>query len=324
MKRNGIFKIVFTAFVIICAFSCSNDKNALIVDDKISLEEVDINESHASIENELLESGYVDGKKGDIDFKLDYGTTYYDGIGRQSKNIKVESEIKTSENVYRPSIKIIKTANARYKVKSIETATDEIQQQVAALGGYISEMRYQHNAYQKENKFTIKIPQTGFDETLKSMETIAEFVDHLNISTRDVTEEYVDVSSRLKTKLEVKARYEAILRNKAKTVDDILNTEAKLRMLQEEIESAQGRLNYLSNRVSLSTIQVELYEPINGEIAASLPTNTFAFKMRSALKFGLEGIEAIVLFFIHIWPLLITGTIIILWWKRKRSKKLGS
>ena len=55
------------------------------------------------------------------------------------------------------NLKIIKTANARYKVNSIAKASDEIQQVVAALGGYISEMRYQHNAYQKENKFVMTL-----------------------------------------------------------------------------------------------------------------------------------------------------------------------
>ncbi|MBQ0740603.1 DUF4349 domain-containing protein, partial [Aquimarina celericrescens] len=90
----------------------------------------------------------------------------------------------------------------------------------------------------------------NFDIVLDSICKTAEFVDFKNISTIDVTEEYVDITSRLKTKVEVKQRYETILRTKAKTVEDILMAEEKLSKLQEEIESAQGRLKYLGSKVT--------------------------------------------------------------------------
>jgi hypothetical protein len=322
MKRNQILRSVFTGIILLSILSCNHD----VATDRVVLEGVDITEAHETIIDGSDGNGsYQDGLENNENYKFKYGAAhnYFDNTGRSKyrKDVdKKQVEVNTAANNYRPNLKIIKTANARYKVNSIAKASDEIQQVVAALGGYISEMRYQHNAYQKENKFTIKVPQKSFDETLKSMEGISEFIDHLNISTRDVTEEYVDVKSRLKTKLEVKARYEEVLRKRAKSVKDILNAEAQLKQIQEEIEAAQGRINYLSNRVSLSTIQVELYEPYDGEEPIAVPANAFGAKIKSALSFGLEGIEAIILFFLHIWPLLITGALLLFWWKRRKSK----
>ena len=80
---------------------------------------------------------------------------------------------------------------------------------------------------------------------MDSINNSVEFIDYENITTKDVTEEYIDLESRLNTKLEVKQRYESILRKQAKTVKDILATEEKLQIIQEEIESVQGRLKYL-------------------------------------------------------------------------------
>ncbi len=53
-----------------------------------------------------------------------------------------------------------------------------------------------------------------------------------------MTSEYIDFEARLKTKLAVKERYELILRNKAKSVKDLLDVEEKLQRIQEEIESS--------------------------------------------------------------------------------------
>jgi len=47
--------------------------------------------------------------------------------------------------------------------------------------------------------------------------------DYIKINTQDVSEEYVDLETRLKTKKEVEARYIEILRSKAKTLEDIFN-----------------------------------------------------------------------------------------------------
>lgn len=200
-------------------------------------------------------------------------------------------------------LKIIKTANARYKVENVKDATKIVKDIATDYGGYISDLRFENTLYEKQNRFTIKIPQAHFDAVIDSIKSVAFFVEFENISTKDVTEEYVDIEARLKTKLEVKARYEDILRRNAKTVEDILATEDKLRLLQEEIESAQGRLKYLSGKVSYSTIQVDLFETVEYKEEPTSYEKSFGDKSKKGFAFGWEIIETIVLFCIHIWPL---------------------
>ena len=229
-----------------------------------------------------------------------------------------DSKIKTE---YPKELKIIKSANARYKVKSVQLSTEEIKLLASSMSAYISDLRFQNNLYSKENRFTIKVPQESFDTLLDSIHNVVDFVEYENITTQDVTEEYMDLNTRLKTKLEVKKRYEEILRKNAKTVKDILATEDKLRQLQEEIESAQGRLKYLTNRVAYSTIQIDLYEEVEYTEKPVRYTKTFVDKATDGLKFGWELIQGFILAVLHIWPLVLIVTGLVIWIRKRGVKK---
>ncbi len=214
------------------------------------------------------------------------------------------------EKEFQQNLKIIKSANVKYKVTQVKMATNQIHKMVQQFNGYISDQRFQNTVYQIENRFTIKVPEKHFGKIMDSLVQVAEFVDFENITTQDVTEEYIDIQARLKTKLEVKQRYETILRQRAKTVKDILATEEKLRVLQEEIEAAQGRLNYLTNKVSYSTIQVDLYETVDYIETPESYTRTFLSKTKDGFSFGWKLIESIVLGVIYIWPLVLIGVVL--------------
>ncbi len=220
------------------------------------------------------------------------------------------------------ALKIIKSASVKYKVIHVKNASKEIHKMVQELQGYISDQRFENNLYQKENRFTIKIPNQHFATLLDSIVTVADFVDFENIMTQDVTEEYVDLEARLKTKLEVKQRYETILRKRAKTVKDILATEEKLRIIQEEIEVVQGRLKYLTNKVSYSTIQVELYETVTYKEEPESYSRTFFSKTKEGFSFGWKLIENVVLGVIYIWPLILLGGFLFIVLLKRYKKKI--
>ncbi|WP_108866621.1 DUF4349 domain-containing protein [Aquimarina aquimarini] len=217
--------------------------------------------------------------------------------------------------------KIIRNANCRIKVKNVEKATKLARKVALDYLGYVSDERFTNTNYTKENHFTIRIPKNEFNIVLDSICGLAEFVDYKNITTVDVTEEYIDITTRLKTKQEVKERYETILRTKAKTVEDILKTEEKLSKIQEEIESAQGRLNYMRNKVSYSTIQVDLYETIIPKEEPDTYEPDFLNKAKKGMSFGWSIIENLILLLFYIWPFLIVGTVIFIYFKWIRKAK---
>lgn len=241
-------------------------------------------------------------------------------IADDFETIEAEKIIENNQSNIPNDLKIIKTANARYKVKDVKVATSKIKNIAQKYNAYISDLRFQNDLYRKENRFTIKVPQKFFDNVMDSVNSVVEFIDYENYTTKDVTEEYMDLETRLKTKLEVKERYENILRKNAKTVEDILKTEDKLRIIQEEIEAAQGRLKYLTNKVSYSTIQIDLYETVDYKEQPESYTKTFWDKTKSGFSNGWSFIESFIILLINIWPLLIVIVFTVFIYK-KRFKK---
>jgi len=269
IKSNMTVKVVTVLFLVGVLLSC-NSKNYT---EEVPIEAVEVSDMYEAVED--------------------------------SKTSLVETT--TDKKEIPQELKIIKSANVRYKVTHVKITTDQINKILQQFNGYISDQRFQNTVYQIENRFTIKVPAQHFDVLMDSLVQVAEFVDYENITTQDVSEEYIDLKSRLKTKLEVKQRYETILRQRAKTVKDILATEEKLRVIQEEIEAAQGRLHYLTNKVSFSTIQVDLYETVDYKETPESYTRTFFSKMKEGFSFGWQLIESIVLGIIYIWPLILIG-----------------
>lgn len=284
MKTNkfSFIKVLVGIGVVLIGFSCSQEKRMDYTSEGIILEETG--------ETSLL-------------------NTY---------EAEEEEDIEQSEkgrNTIDDNIKIIKNANCRIKVKNVEEATRLAKNLALRYQGYISDERFTNTNYAMENRFTIRVPKNQFDKVLDSICAFAEFVDHKNISTIDVTEEYIDITSRLKTKFEVKQRYETILRAKAKTVEDVLKTEEKLSKLQEEIESAQGRLKYISNKVSYSTIQVDMYQTIIPKEEPEMYEPHFLDKAKNGLSFGWGIIENLTLALFYIWPLLLLAVIVFVYFK---------
>ena len=238
-----------------------------------------------------------------------------------NKNQETFSSIDASTNEIPQNLKIIKSANVRYKVFDVDKSTRDIKQMASRYNAYISDLRFENDLHHKENRFTIKIPNQYFDSLMDSINKVAEFIEFENITTKDVTEEYVDIETRLKTKLEVKSRYESILRKNAKTVEDILATEDKLRIIQEEIESAQGRLKYLTNKVSFSTIQIDLYEMVVFKEEPRAYNKTLWSKSKEGLVFGWNFLENIFVGVLHVWPLLILSGILAFWFRGKIKQK---
>ena len=99
----------------------------------------------------------------------------------------------------------------------------------------------------------------------------------------------------------------------------MLEIERELANIREEIEARQGRLNYLQNRVSMSTVHIEFYK----ETASTGVTLSYGQKMLNALKGGWDGISVFFIGLLYLWPLFVFALIVILLIRRylKRSRK---
>ena len=219
------------------------------------------------------------------------------------------------EEVLEQEVVLLRTAKCRMEVEGIKEQVEHIEALLTENRGYLSDLTWNNYSYRAEASMTARIPAAHFNWLLDTVANLGVNVDYQEINTQDVTEEYVDLQSRLKTKREVLKRYEEILRAGAKTIDEVLQSEQAILRLQEEIEAKEGRLRYLSQRAKLSTITIELYEP-KEEVAASTWWQELGEDMGNSLAFSMDLIKGIFLSILGLWPvILLLGW---LFWQRKK------
>ncbi len=198
--------------------------------------------------------------------------------------------------------KLIKEGWIEFETKKVEETRERILAAVKNNGGYISSDESNNYSYRTGQTLVIRVPADKFDKLLaEATEGVKDF-DNKNISVKDVTEEFLDAEARLKTKKELEQRYLDLLK-KANSVSEILEIEREIGNLRSEIESIEGRLKYLRNQVSLSTLHISFYKshPQGG--------TKFGGKFSEGLVNGWHGIIWFLIGLTNLWPLLLIGII---------------
>lgn len=177
----------------------------------------------------------------------------------EEKHSTKQEEIAPTE-VDVPNQMVIYQAELQLRVKKFEQTLQNLEAQVVKYGGYISESNVSKDGVEQvSGRITVRIPQKDFQAFLHDAEGQAAEVLQRNITGTDVTEEYVDLDSRLKSKRVVEERLTSFMQSAQKT-EDLLKISADLAAVQEEIETIQGRMKYLENQTSLSTVHISLFE----------------------------------------------------------------
>lgn len=155
---------------------------------------------------------------------------------------------------------IIKNAEMHLVVSSVDEALTRIEGLVADVGGYILNSRTWFQNGEKYASLTFAVPSERFEETLGRLRRIGVKVADESTSGQDVSQEYVDLEARLANLEAAAARLREFLKE-AKSVEEALQVEARLRELEGEIAQVKGRMNFLKGRSAYSLITVIL-EPL--------------------------------------------------------------
>jgi hypothetical protein len=169
---------------------------------------------------------------------------------------------------------IIKNAEVSVQVEDSDIAIDRLTQVVADQGGYIVSSRiwYQPHLDGESYKYatiTLGIPVDRFEITMRRVRGLAVQVLDENASGEDVTDQFVDLESRLTNLQATQVRIQSFL-DDAKSVDEALRINGELAAIEAQIEEVKGRMNYLSDRSAFSTITVT----ISPELPEIEPTPT--------------------------------------------------
>jgi hypothetical protein len=230
---------------------------------------------------------------------------------------------------------ILKDGEMDLLVEDTDRAIDQITQIAVDVGGYVVSSDTRMRDTYKLATLKLGVPSAQFEDVQRRMRALAVQVLNETASGQDVSDEYVDLESRL-TNLEATAARIREFLTQAKTVEEALKVNAELSKVEDEIEKIKGRMNFLKDRAAYSTLTIGL-EPVQPTptptpTATVTPTPTPAIwrpgeTVKSAtgvLGSAMRGlVELLIWLAVVALPFIVVIGLIVwlVWWLIRRRKK---
>ena len=158
---------------------------------------------------------------------------------------------------------IVHTGRMSLVVHDVADALSQITDVSIDLGGWVVGS---NRVSQHSGSIAIRVPAGSLQDAFNMIEALALEVESREITSQDVTDEYVDIESRLVSLRATRDRLLSFLEQSG-TIEDALLVERELSALEERIEGMQGRINYLSQTSAFSLIEVNLkVSPVQIEV----------------------------------------------------------
>lgn len=211
---------------------------------------------------------------------------------------------------------VIQNADLAIVVSDVETRMKEIQAMAQEMGGFV----VSSNLYQgytsnyipvPEASVTIRVPAERLDEALEEIKNGAVEIQSENRSGQDVTAEYVDLKSRLKTYQSAEKELTELMEN-AQNTDEVVNIFNQLMYYREQIEIIQGQIKYYEEAAALSAVSVRLVaeetiQPVT--IGKWEPKGVALEAIQDLLDFWKGFVDFMIRFLIFTLPVLVTVAI---------------
>lgn len=198
--------------------------------------------------------------------------------------------------------KIIKTSTLKFEVKDFKSYNASVRNKIKQYGGYVAGEDNFLTDYKSETVLAIKVPVVNFDALMNELGDANSKLIERSVKTDDVTTAYVDTKSRLESKKQMRLKYLEFLKQ-SKNMTEVLQVQDKINSIQEEIEAAAGKMNYMSTQSAYSTINLSFYQPLQGFVEPDTTPPGFFSKVGEAFSAGASIIKNLVLGLITIWPI---------------------
>jgi len=217
---------------------------------------------------------------------------------------------------------IVRNGEMSIIVDDVVDGIDEITELTADYDGYVVSTWIYGDEQNVRGNISIRVPDEDFEEVMDRIGDLAVEVESERSDSRDVTEEYTDLESRLRNAEATEQQYLALL-DRATNVEEILKIYESLSRVRREIEQIKGRMQYLEKQTSMSLIYIRL-EPATTD----RPLVPRGWNIVEAFKSVIRGIITFGQWFVIVlmWLLVFSpvwGTAVgIFIWRRRRKKAL--
>lgn len=158
---------------------------------------------------------------------------------------------------------IIQNVDMSIVVADPKARMGEIGDMAVEMGGFVVSSNLFQSSYGPNNieipegSITVRIPSERLDEALEKIKEDTVDITYENRSGEDVTNQYVDLESRLSAKRAAEKKLLEIL-EQAETTEDTLAVYSQLQQIQSEIEVLVGQMKYYRESAALSAVSIRL------------------------------------------------------------------
>ncbi|MEV0492092.1 DUF4349 domain-containing protein [Streptomyces atratus] len=155
---------------------------------------------------------------------------------------------------------VIRKASLSVEVKSAPKAAAAARAVTEDAGGLVAnEATDRIDDVRETSHLVLRVPQAEYDAVLRKLAGGGKLLSRTS-EAKDVTDQVVDVESRITTQRASVARVRKLM-DRAEKIADVVALEGELSNRQAELESLLARQESLKDRTTLATITLDLSEP---------------------------------------------------------------
>ncbi|QEU91174.1 DUF4349 domain-containing protein [Streptomyces kanamyceticus] len=154
---------------------------------------------------------------------------------------------------------VIRTAELTVRVKDVPAALERARTAAEDAGGIVgNESTSRDDAGRERSRVVLRVPQDEYEDVLTALEGTGKLIDR-DAKAQDVTDQVVDVESRVASQRASVARVRELM-DKATKLSDVVSLEGELSTRQADLESLLAQQASLKDRTSMATITLSLTE----------------------------------------------------------------
>ncbi|MFH9395610.1 DUF4349 domain-containing protein [Streptomyces sp. NPDC017556] len=155
---------------------------------------------------------------------------------------------------------VVRTATLSVEVKNVARAVAAARGAAEGAGGLVAaEETERLDDARETSHLVLRVPQDRYQEVLRELSGSGKLLSRTS-NAKDVTDQVVDVDSRIATQRASVARVRELM-DRAEKISDVVALEGELSSRQSDLESLLAQQSGLKDRTSLATITLDLTPP---------------------------------------------------------------
>jgi len=241
--------------------------------------------------------------------------------------------------------RFIRTADLKFKVKSVIKSTYDIENITNRQGGFVTFTNLTSNInnvtntavsadsslettyYTVTNSITLRVPNTKLDTTLKEISNNIDYLDYRIIKAEDVALQILSNNLTQKRSAKNEERLTNAIDNRGKKLNETTVAEEILLSKQEQADNAKISNLSLTDQIKFSTINLSIYqrqtikrELISNDKNIDAYEPSFGNKILEALIFGWDILETFIVFLTKLWGLFLFVIVVYFVYKKYGHK----